>query len=352
MQSREKRRSATAKPARVAAAPPAHRAAAATNTAQPAPASGRRPGRRPLRRRRWHCWAPRARFSGRKPQWRLPGWRYWRWPCDRTAWKAERIRRNRRPQPPARTARQFRRIVARRSRAVPPPPAAPARPVPMKKARPPRRAAPRQRRRMAAAAHCAATASGDSLQRSPTCRLRILQPTALGATAAAPSACRISRGWRPRGQTAAATPRTAQTGPLTAMGGGAAIAMIWRRIRAAAPTPPAPSAGEIPQSRTPRSQAAAAWPRKAEAGSSAADGGDSSTFLIGSALSAAPPSLPAPGAARHLQPLLAAGQRWWHALRRQARLRAPQAERWRREAPQRCAGWCSGQPSSCCWRRP
>ena len=42
---------------------------------------------------------------------------------------------------------------------------------------------------------------------------------------------------------------TAQTGPLAAMGGGAAIAMIWRRVRAAASAPPAPSAGEIPQSR-------------------------------------------------------------------------------------------------------
>ena len=104
------------------------RAAAEANTTQPAPASGRRPGRRPLRRRRWPCWAALARFSGRKPRWRLPGWRCWRWPCDRTAWKAERIRRDRRPQPPARTARQFRRIAAGRSRAVPPPPAAPARP--------------------------------------------------------------------------------------------------------------------------------------------------------------------------------------------------------------------------------
>ena len=36
MQSRERRRSATAKPARAAAAPPAHRAATATNTARPA----------------------------------------------------------------------------------------------------------------------------------------------------------------------------------------------------------------------------------------------------------------------------------------------------------------------------
>ena len=149
-----------------------------------------------------------------------------------------------------------------------------------------------------------------------------------------------------------AKPRTAQTGPPTAMGGGAAIAVIRRRVRAAAPTPPAPKAGQIPQSRTPQSQAAAAWPRKAGTCRSAADGGDSSTFLIGSALSAAAPSLPAPGAARYSQPLLAAGQRWWHAPQRLARLRAPQAGRWHREAPRRCAGWYSGQPSSCCWRRP
>ena len=122
---------------------------------------------------------------------------------------------------------------------------------------------------------------------------------ALGATPTAQSACRISRGWRLRGQTAAATPRTAQTGPLAAMGGGAAIAVIWRRVRAAASAPPAPSAGQIPQSRTPRSQAAAAWPNRAGTGRSAADGGDSSKFLIGSAISAAAPSLPEPGAAQH-----------------------------------------------------
>ena len=175
---------------------------------------------------------------------------------------------------------------------------------------------------------------------------------ALGATPAAPSACWISRGWRPQGRTAAAMPRTAQTGPSAAMGGGGAIAVIWRRVRAAASAPPAPRAGQIPQSRTPRSQAAAAWPRRVGNGRSAADGGDSSTSLIGRAIGAAAPSLPEPGAARHSQPLLAAGQRWWHAPQRQARLRAPQAGRWRREAPQRCADWCSGQPSSCCWRPP
>ena len=169
---------------------------------------------------------------------------------------------------------------------------------------------------------------------------------ALGATPAAPSTCRISRGWRLRGQTAAVTQRTAQTGPLAAMGGGAAIAMIWRRVRAAASAPPAPSAGQIPQSRTPRSQAAAAWPRRAGNGRSAADGGDSSTSLIDRTIGAAAPSLPEPGAARHSQPLLATGQRWWHAPRRQARLRVPQSGQWRREAPQRCAGWCSSRPSS------
>ena len=71
-------------------------------------------------------------------------------------------------------------------------------------------------------------------------------------------------------------------------------------------------------------------------------------LLIGRAIGAAAPFPPEPGAARHSQPLLAAGQRWWHAPQR----RAPQAGGWRRKAPRRCAGWCSGQPSSCCWRRP